>query len=327
MTSPKEIVLQTLNFENPERVAQSFPESDIVPVKPTPVNSRQTEWVKVTENKWEHFDLWGNHWSRIDPTSKGEIEKGVIEDLDKIDDYEFPDFTTNEAFSEVKETVKANPDKFVVGGIFGMVFSIARKMRKLDQYLMDILLEPEKISHLHDRIEKVLHLLIKRHAESGVDGIIFYEDWGTQTGTLVSPELWRQEFFPRFKRICDLSHELKLKVFMHSCGQIKAIIPGLIEAGIDCFQFDQPELHGLDVLASYQKKNKITFWSPVDVQTTLLSKDKSMIQAVAREMIDKLWQGRGGFIAGFYPDETSIGLEPEWQKIASDEFNQYGISH
>ena len=44
------------------------------------------------------------------------------------------------------------------------------------------------------------------------------------------------------------------------------------------------------------------------------------------EMLDTLWHGRGGFIAGFYDDNPSIGLEPKWQEIASDEYIRTGVA-
>lgn len=111
---------------------------------------------------------------------------------------------------------------------------------------------------------------------------------------------------------------------MHSCGAIGEIIPGLIDAGIDLLQFDQPKLHGIDALADYQKKGKITFWCPVDIQKTLQTKDENIIKDQAREMLDKLWHGKGGFVAGYYSDNTSIGLDPKWQNIAIAEFLQRG---
>ena len=94
-----------------------------------------------------------------------------------------------------------------------------------------------------------------------------------------------------------------------------------------CFttlQFDQPDLHGLDTLASHQQRGKITFWCPVDIQKTLQTRDETIIRAKAREMLDKLWQGRGGFIAGYYSDNASIGLESKWQAIASETFQTHG---
>lgn len=181
------------------------------------------------------------------------------------------------------------------------------------------------MNKIHDKIDVMLEQMIVSYGEAGADGIMFCEDWGTQLQTLISPEMWRDIFFPRTKKLCAMAHNYNMKVIMHSCGKIGAIIPGLIEAGIDALQFDQPTLHGIDALASYQENAKITFWCPVDIQKTLQTRDEEMIRTEAREMIDKLWKGRGGFIAGYYNDNASIGLDPKWQEIACDEFMDKGI--
>ncbi len=322
MTS-HEIIQQTLEFTHPERVARSFDDSDMVFARCT-VQGHATDWEEMGGGRWEHTDQWGNRWGRIDDTSKGEVVKGVLDTWDGFDNYEFPDYSKAEDYAVVKEKRAEAPDKWLIGNVPGFAFSIARKMRKLDQYLMDIMLEPERIHALHDCIDVVVEQMIRNYAASGVDAIMFWEDWGTQKQTLISPKTWRIEFFPRFKKLCGLAHDLGIKVFMHSCGKIGGIVPGLIEAGIDLLQFDQPDLHGLDTLAAYQRDQKITFWCPVDVQKTLQTKDETVIRAKACEMLDTLWQGRGGFIAGYYNDNASIGLDPKWQGYACDEFLTYG---
>ncbi|MEI8352505.1 MAG: hypothetical protein WCG36_09380, partial [bacterium] len=56
------------------------------------------------------------------------------------------------------------------------------------------------------------------------------------------------------------------------------------------------------------------------------TQSQTLIREKAREMLDKLWRGRGGFIAGYYGDNASIGLEPRWQDVACDEFTKHGVS-
>jgi uroporphyrinogen decarboxylase len=324
MTS-REIVTRTLNFESPKRVARSFPwDSDFCFATAT-AETYATDWEEVGVSSWERFDEWGNTWARIDPTSKGEVVKGVLDDIKASEGYEFPDYSKVSDYAVVTETRNSNPDKWIVGEMPGFTFNVARKMRKLEQYLMELLSEEERMRELHDRIDKVLEDMIRNYAASGADCVFFPEDWGTQLNTFISPQLWRREFFPRFENLCGIAHALDIKVFMHSCGMIESIVPGLLEAGIDVLQFDQPDLHGIDTLAAYQEKQKITFWCPVDIQQTLQTRDEGVIRAKVREMLDKLWQGRGGFIAGFYDDNPSIGLEPKWQEIASDEYDQAGV--
>jgi len=321
---PREIIRRTLDYDRPERVARSFRESDFAGAGPT-VKTHATEWKQVDENRWERTDEWGNLWARVDATSKGEVARGVLEDIERLDDYEFPDYSNASDYEPVRAARKKYADKWLLGGLPGFAFNIARKLRKLERYLMDVILERDRMHELHDRIDRMLEDMIVNYAAAGADAVIFCEDWGTQLGLMISPELWRDEFLPRFRKLCRLAHERGLRVFMHSCGDIGAIVPDLIEAGIDLLQFDQPDLHGIDRLAAYQENAKITFWCPVDIQKVLQSRDEAVIRAKAREMIDKLWKGRGGFVAGYYCDNASIGLEPQWQEIACDEFVKRGV--
>jgi uroporphyrinogen decarboxylase len=319
----REIVQRTLDYSHPKRVARSFMGSDF-DGSGCSVKTQATEWKKVGENRWEMIDEWGNFWGRVDPTSKGEVIKGVLEGVDNYDSYEFPDYSKAEDYTIVKMRREKARDKWFIGYMPGFTFNIARKLFKLENYLANLLLEPEKMHRLHDRIDDMLEDMIRNYAAAGVDSIMFPEDWGTQTQTLISPKLWHQEFFPRFKRLCQAGHECGIKIFMHSCGAVGAIIPGLMEAGVDLLQFDQPTLHGIDTLAGYQEKGKITFWCPVDIQKTLQTRDEELIRAEADELLAKLWKGRGGFVAGYYGDNTSIGLDPKWQQYACDEFIKKG---
>ena len=319
-----ELIARTLNYEAPERVAHSFEPSDFAHAHCT-LESRATSWRKVGGDRWERTDEWGNTWGRVDPTSKGEVVRGVIQSWDDLDTYTFPQVDRKEAYQKVRETRRQEPNRWLIGHLPGFTFNIARKMRRFEQYLMDIMLDRDHVRVLHDRIDAMLTTMIEQYAEAGVDSVMFPEDWGTQKGTLINPSLWREEFYPRFCRLCDVAHRAGIKVFMHSCGQIEPIVPGLIDAGIDLLQFDQPDLHGIDTLAGRQEKATITFWCPVDIQITLQTRDRGIIEAKVKEMLDKLWKGRGGFVAGYYGDNASIGLDPKWQQIASEAFLQYGI--
>lgn len=325
MMTSKEIVRRTIDYTAPERVARSFQDSDICGAGCAAM-THATGWQEVGNGRWERTDEWGNIWSRIDPTSKGEVIKGVLEDISAMKSYEFPDYSCPEDYACVSQRRAEAPDKWLNGGIPGFAFNIARKMRKLDQYLMDLVLKTERMHELHDRIDLMVEDMIRNYAAAGVDGVMFCEDWGTQNQTLISPEMWQAEFFPRFQKLCGIAHDLGIKVFMHSCGKIEAIVPGLMEAGIDVLQFDQPDLHGIDTLASHQKSGKITFWCPVDIQKTLQQREEKVIREKSREMVAKLWRGRGGFIAGYYGDNASIGLDPKWQNYACDEFIDAGFS-
>jgi len=288
------------------------------------VKTHATDWEQVGPQAWERTDEWGNHWRRLDAHSKGEVVRGVLEKLDDMDSYEFPDFSNVDDYEPMAATRREHPELYLLGGMPGFAFNIARKLRRLDQYMLDLLTEPDRISALHDRIDDLVADMIRNYAAQGADAVMFCEDWGTQQQLFIDPELWRREFYPRFERLCGIAHQEGLAVWMHSCGAIGAIVPDLMRAGIDAFQFDQPELHGLDTLAAYQEQAPVTFWSPVDTQRILPTGDIELVREHARLMLDKLWKGRGGFVAGIYGDNNALGIGPEVQQAACETFDAYG---
>jgi len=323
----REIVRRTLDFEAPERVARSFGDSDFANAGysgPT----LATSWREAGGGRWERTDVWGNTWARVDATSKGEVARGALDGddgLDRVDEVALPDFADPAGYDGVRRKRAERPDKWLIAGLPGFAFNIARKLRRLDQYLADLYTSPDEIHALHDRLDAILETMIRNHAAAGADAIMFPEDWGTQDRLMIDPALWREEFGPRFEKLCGVARECGVRVFMHSCGQTEAIVPDLVRAGVDLLQFDQPELHGLDTLASHHEEARITFWCPVDIQKTLQSGDEQLVRARAREMLDKLWRGRGGFVAGFYWGMEAIGVDPALQGAASDEFKAHGV--
>jgi uroporphyrinogen decarboxylase len=321
----REIVLATLEYTGVERVAGSMPApywNDLSHASYR-LEGFSSIWQDVGDGRQEYVDEWGNTWARVDDYSKGEVARGAVETLDKVDAVPLPDLANPANYANVR-AVFGDPqnDRFRVGGLPGFPFNIVRKMRRLDQFLMDLLLDQDKILALLKRIENLLAEVIVQYGAAGADGVMFPEDWGTQKGLMIHPQLWRQVFKPGFERLCSVAHEHGLKVLMHSCGKTTVIIPDLIEAGIDLLQFDQPQLHGLDNLARYH--GEITFWCPVDIQTTLQTRDAEAIEADARAMIEKLGGPQGGFIAGYYSGNEAIGLDPQWQDVACRAFTKYG---
>jgi uroporphyrinogen decarboxylase len=262
----REIVRRTIEFTNPERVARSFEPSDFVYAGPEITNPEE-EWRRTQGREWQRKDEWGNIWARLDDTSKGEILHGALDDLAQVESFPFPNFDDASIYDSARRIFARYPQHWHIGSIHGFAFSVARKLRRMEQYLMDILLEPERIACLHDRVDEAI--LVQAHClrEAGADSIMIAEDWGTQTQLLISPRLWRKEFKPRFARLSQAIHGLGMSLFMHSCGKMTDIIPDLIESGVDVLQFDQPRIHGIDYLAGWQSSQRITYWCPVDIRS------------------------------------------------------------
>ena len=74
-------------------------------------------------------------------------------------------------------------------------------------------------------------------AEEGLpDSIWFFEDMGFKGKPFMSPAMYREIMFPGHKRLFDYAHSLGRRVLVHSCGFVEPLVPGLVEAGMDCLQ-------------------------------------------------------------------------------------------
>jgi uroporphyrinogen decarboxylase len=74
------------------------------------------------------------------------------------------------------------------------------------------------------------------------------DDLGYRNGVFFSPAMYRELLMPAHKLICDFFKRRGKRMLMHSDGNVKALIPILIEMGVDCLQPLEVKA-GMDVVA------------------------------------------------------------------------------
>jgi uroporphyrinogen-III decarboxylase len=249
--------------------------------------------------------------------------EGAIKDWAELDRYQPPDLGNQADYAKAAGEFAADREHFRVGGIPGFTFNVARYIRKLENYLCDLIVERPSVDRLNAIVRKELLKAIDCWAAAGADAIMFCEDWGTQDRLMISPDLWREVFKPEFRALAGRAREHGLFVLMHSCGKMTAVVEDIIECGVHCLQFDSPRIHGIELLAE-KYGGRIAFWCPVDIQRTLQTRDPAKIRAEAKLLIERLGAFGGGFIAGHYTNDHAIGLTPDIQDIACKAFVEYG---
>jgi len=133
--------------------------------------------------------------------------------------------------------LRLSSDKALLLGVGCNLFEWGTFLRRIDNFLMDLYLEPENA-------HKLLDALMVRHMEflekvceavgDVVDILKFGDDLGTNTGPFFSNETYREFFLPRHKQMCDFVKANSLAhTMLHCCGGIYELIPDLIEAGFE----------------------------------------------------------------------------------------------
>ncbi|MDD5676389.1 MAG: uroporphyrinogen decarboxylase family protein [Kiritimatiellae bacterium] len=322
MTS-REIIKRNLSSGNASRFGMNFGggrQEDFVGAGP----SASAIWTKKTwtEGVTEFStDEWGNTWHRlVGMSAGGEIFKPALQDWNQLKDWRLPDFGEAKRYASVQTAFESWPDKFHMGCLPGFPFAISRYLRKMEIYFQDLILEREHIDELHDKVTGLLEKMIRQFSAAGADGVFFCEDWGIQDRLLIHPDMWREIFKPLYRRLCDAAHKAGIQVLMHSCGYNWAILDDLAEVGINAFQFDQPEIYGIERLAAKLKPLGVCLWSPVDIQKIMPTGNRELIEKTAERMVELFFNQNGRFIAKNYGDLKGIGVKPEWDLWAYARF-------
>jgi len=174
-------------------------------------------------------------------------------------------------------------------------------LRRMDNFLMDLLAEPEQVEALLDALmERHLAVLEKACRAVGdiVDIVRFGDDLGTNSGPFMSPNTYRQLFKPRHTLLCDYVHKhSNMKTFLHSCGSIRALMPDLIEAGYDIINPIQTNCHGMDAAGLKKDFGKdICFWGGgCDTKSILPYGTPTEVKDHVKQRLDILMPG-GGFV-------------------------------
>lgn len=122
------------------------------------------------------------------------------------------------------------------------------------------------------------------------DGIWYYEDMGYKGSPFMSPDMYDEIIKPAHKYTIDYAKSHNLPVIMHSCGYVEPLLPGMIEAGIDCLQVIEIKA-GMDLLKLHKLYgDKISFMGGIDVRT-LYSNDKAIIDKELETKIPVVKEG------------------------------------
>ena len=189
-----------------------------------------------------------------------------------------------EAYREARRITREKNRFLVWGGT--NVFELMHPVCGHQYMLMGMAADPDWIRDMVDTFSRVtVELWETLFAEEGMpDGIWFFEDMGFKQRPFMSPQMYGEIIQPGHKRTIGWAKDHGLPVIMHSCGFVEPLIPGMIEAGIDCLQVIEVKA-GMDLLKLYQNYgDRLSFMGGMDVRV-LYSND---LDAVDRELRAKV---------------------------------------
>jgi uroporphyrinogen decarboxylase len=224
--------------------------------------------------------------------------------IDDLETYPWPDPGDPSRYRGLAEKTKhlyETTDYALVAGAIGMgIFEQAQGLRGLQRFFEDLLINQEFAARLIDRILQIQLSIMDRYLSivgQYIEIVETSDDYGMQTGPLISPSLYRQMLQPAHKRLNRFIKErTEAKVYLHSCGSIAAVLDDLIDAGIDVINPVQPRAKDMDSAKLKSRfGERVVFHGGVDEQYVLPSGTGELVQEEVKERITAFAPG-GGYI-------------------------------
>ena len=199
-----------------------------------------------------------------------------------------------EAYRNAKASCQKRELYFTWSGV--NVFECMHPVCGHEYMLMGMVLDPDWVKDMCNvYADLTIHLMEILFAEEGLpDAAFFYEDMGFKERPFMSPAMYKEIVWPAHKKTFDYCHSKGLPVFVHSCGFVEPLVPGLIEAGMDCLQAMEVKA-GMDLVRLKKMYgDRIAFMGGMDVRT-LVANDRDAILAELQRKLPAAMSG-GGYI-------------------------------
>ena len=222
----------------------------------------------------------------------------------EIEAYPWPDGGDPTRFADLADEaakLQAATDQAICTGISGVVYEYCWYLLGFARFYEALVTEPHLVEAL---LEQTLRYWLD--FESGflaavgpyVDVVMVGDDLAGQDGPLLSPTLYRRLVKPRQARLYELIHaRTNAKLWYHSCGAIRELIPDLIEIGVEIINPVQVSARGMDSAdLKRQFGREVVFWGGgCDTQHVLPHGTPEEVRAEVARRKGDLAPG-GGFV-------------------------------
>ena len=275
-------------------------------------------------------DEWGIKWAKpesslyMDPVDfplKGDL------DHERIASFSWPDPAQEGRFMGLREETRRLRETgcAVMISLYGLgLFDMSHLLCGMETALTDMILKPAVMEDLLDRIKEFQMQLWENVLETvgeNVDICLHSDDLGMQKGRIISPKMHQTLLKPRHAELFGhIKKKAKndVKVLLHSCGSVRALIPDLIETGIDALNPVQVKAANMDTRELKREfGSELCFWGGgVDTQEVLPNGSVEEVKDEVKRRIDALAPGGGFVFAAVHniqPDVPPENLRAMWE--------------
>jgi uroporphyrinogen decarboxylase len=201
---------------------------------------------------------------------------------------------------------------------------MSQRIRGYEQWFLDTVTDPAGVERLLDILieyktrywDLLIDWLLENDLQDRINVISECDDLGTQTSTMLDPDYLRKTVISRFGQLWSyIKGRLPgIKIFMHTCGAVRELLPDLIEAGMDIYNPVQFTASGMDLKGLKRDFGKdLVFWGGgINTQATLKNGNPKEVSDEVKRNLDILAPGGGFVFATVHNIQEDVPPENFW---------------
>lgn len=270
-------------------------------------------------------NLWRSEWGYISqdtPEEHGIEVESPIKTMADFERYTAPDPHAPGRYKSIEETIREYEGKKAVIVHLNDVFSLPRYLMGMENLLMSIITAPDLVRAVVEMSVDINLEMAKEVAARGAKIVYTGDDYAGNRGPFMSPQHFREIFYPGLRRVIGGFKELGLYVIKHTDGNLWPIIDMIIDSGIDCLDPIDPQ-GGMD-LAEVKEKygDRIALKGNVDCAHLMTFGMPEEVIAATKEALRKGASG-GGFILSS-SNSIHSAVKPENYQAMLQTLEKYG---
>lgn len=286
----------------------------------------------------DFIDDWGTGAKEIEPGSwyPGIHPLAEATSIGDIDAHPWPDMDDPSRVAHVRAQAEslAADGRYAILGTPWLLFPFerAQAMRGLDNFLADMVAEPEFAQALLWKIEGLCKTLMGHFLDScgdRLDMIKIGDDLGMQENMLISPATYRGLLKPvHADFISFIKSRTKAKIFFHTDGDVWDVVPDLIEIGVDILNPIQSGAGRMSDLPALKREygKHLVFCGAIDTQRVLPFGSPADVRAEVKRVIDILGPGGGYMLSSVHTVMNDVPPENVLAMVeAAREFGRYPL--
>ncbi|MCF7826055.1 MAG: hypothetical protein K9M55_01335 [Candidatus Marinimicrobia bacterium] len=237
-------------------------------------------------------DFWGATYTQP-PDATVQLVESIAQSPEALEAWRPPDVSRFDS-SQVKRW-KETTDFFVLATL-NAGFDLGYELLGFERFMMWTIQARDTMKRYFEKLIETNLSLAIMSAKAGADAILIADDLAFNTGTFVDPEYLRADYFPILKNMVGEIKKQGVPVFFHSDGDLRTVIPDLIDCGIDVLQSCDPNANMDIPTLKAQYGKDLAFMGNIDVDL-LANGDVKEVENTTRNLIRDARRG-GGFILG-----------------------------